>query len=348
MNVLLTCAGRRSFYVTAFRKALVGRGRVLACDSSADAPALEAADAAFTVPQVGEDGYVEALLEICSAHRVGLLVPILEPELPLLATSRRRFDALGTQLLVSSAEAISTCYDKVKAARFLAACGFPVPRTYSAFDEARAALARGEVRLPLIVKPRWGVGSIGVWVAETVEELEAYDALARKQVARSFLSRVSASDPERSILIQELVSGAEYGLDVVNDLGGRYVATLIRRKLRMRDGQTDRAVTVHDGKLESVGRLLGKRLEHVGPLDCDVFVTRDGACVPIDLNPRIGGGYPFCHVAGANLPAALVAWAEGETPGPGCLEYEAGVTSSRADAYVIVGDRGRGAGSGDK
>ncbi len=35
-------------------------------------------------------------------------------------------------------------------------------------------------------------------------------------------------------------------LDVLNDLQGRYVTTLVKRKLSMRAGETDRAVTVHD------------------------------------------------------------------------------------------------------
>ena len=58
------------------------------------------------------------------------------------------------------------------------------------------------------------------------------------------MAALSATDPARSVLIQERIAGDEYGFDVVNDLRGRYVTTLVRRKLRMRAGQTDRAEAV--------------------------------------------------------------------------------------------------------
>lgn len=335
MNLLLTCAGRRVFYVNEFKKALGARGRVFACDSSADAPALRHANRAFVVPDVVAEGYVDSLLELCRAHHVGLLIPILEPELPLLAENRQRFAAIGTRVVVSTPEVIATCYDKLQTARFLAECGLAVPRTFCSVGEARAALARGEVRYPLVVKPRWGVGSIGLAFPETDEELAAYHGLARRQIAGSFLAGVSATAPEESVLIQEMLGGVEYGIDVINDLTGRYVSTFARRKLRMRSGQTDRAVTARDDQLQSLGRLLSERLGHVGPLDCDVFVDGSGTCTPIDLNPRIGGGYAFCHLAGANLPAALIAWALGEAPNAAWFEYQADMTVSRFDAYVV-------------
>lgn len=336
MNLLLTCVGRRAFYVDAFKKALGERGQVFACDSSANAPALRNADRAFVVPDVVEEGYVDALLDVCRHHRVGLLIPILEPELALLAANRERFGAVGTRVVVSAPEVIATCYDKLETARFLSRCGLAVPRTFCSVSEARAALARGEVRYPLVVKPRWGVGSIGLAFPESDEELALHHGLARRQIAGSFIAGVSATAPDACVLIQERLVGEEYGLDVVNDLDGRHVGTFVRRKLRMRGGQTDRAVTVRDDKLSSLGRLLAERLGHAGPLDCDVFVDRSGACIPIDVNPRIGGGYPFCHLAGANLPAALIAWATGEAPDEAWFEYQADVTVSRFDGYVVT------------
>ncbi len=336
MNLLLTCVGRRAFYVDEFKKALSARGQVFACDSSPNAPALRRADRAFVMPDVVEEGYVDSLLEVCRAHHVGLLIPILEPELPILAENRKRFAAIGTRVVVSTPKVIATCYDKLLTARFLVECGLAVPRTFCSLSETRAALARGEIRYPLVVKPRWGVGSIGLAFPETDEELAFCHGLTRRQIAGSFLAGVSATAPEQCVLIQEMLVGVEYGVDVINDLNGRHVCTFIRRKLRMRGGQTDRAVTARNGQLESLGRLLAERLGHAGPLDCDVFVDGSGTCTPIDINPRIGGGYPFCHLAGANLPAALIAWALGEVPNAAWFDYRADVTVSRCDEYVVT------------
>lgn len=335
MNVMLTCAGRRSYTVTIFQEAVKGRGQVFACDASADVAALQDADEAFVVPAVDDPAYIDALLALCAAHRVGLLVPALEPELPLLAEHRARFAAIGTVLLVSSPEVVARCYDKLATNRFLARHGLAVPRTFLSLAEARQALLKGELRFPLVVKPRWGVSSFAVAFPEDDEELELTYRLARKQLAHGFLAAISASDAERCVLIQEKLVGTEYGLDIVNDLEGRYVATFAKRKIRMRAGQTDRAITVHDERLAEIGRRIGQSVGHIGVLDCDLFVAGDEGYA-IDLNPRIGGGYPFSHLAGANIPAALIAWARGETPDPRCFQVEAGVAVARGETFVFT------------
>ncbi|MGH9720955.1 MAG: FAD-dependent oxidoreductase [Bryobacteraceae bacterium] len=335
MNVLFTCAGRRSYSITIFKQAAHGNGQVFACDASAEAPALRHADKSFVVPCVDDAGYIDELLKICGEHRVGLLIPALEPELALLSAHRARFLAVGTMPLVSSPDIVATCYDKLATARFLESCGVAVPRTYLSLDAAREALARGEVTFPLVIKPRWGVSSIGTAFPEDDEELELSFKLARKQIMRTMLADISATDPDRCILIQEQMPGVEYGLDVINDLEGRYVCTFAKRKLRMWAGSTDRAVTVRDERLEQLGRVIGEHLRHVGILDCDVCVSEKGCC-PVDLNPRLGGGYPFSHLAGANLPAALLAWAKRETTDPKWFQITPGIVGAKGDDYVVM------------
>jgi carbamoyl-phosphate synthase large subunit len=338
MNVMLTCAGRRGYLVEVFKQAVGDGSRVFACDSSADAPALQKADKAFIVPRIDREGYIDALSDICDDHQIGLLIPALEPELSLLAIHRARFLAIGTVPLVSPPEIVATCFDKLATSNFLSNCGLGIPRTFDSLDAARAALSKGDITFPLVVKPRWGVSSFGMQFPEDDEELELSYQLTKKQIERSFLAEFSVTDSQRSILIQERLLGEEYGMDVINDLSGSYVCTFIKRKIRMRAGQTDQAVTVSDDRLEMIGQLMGEKLGHVGLLDCDAFVTEHG-CYVIDINPRIGGGYPFSHIAGANLPAALIAWIDGQQPDPAWLRIMPNVAAARCDTLVVTNQK---------
>ena len=168
-----------------------------------------------------------------------------------------------------------------------------------------------------------------------MEELELSFELSQRRLARTALATVSE---DHAILIQEFIVGDEYGLDIVNDLSGRYVTTFVKQKLGMRAGETDSAVTVASEPLQGLGEQLGRTLGHIGNLDCDVFLADGGAWV-IELNPRFGGGYPFSHVAGANLPAALLAWARGEAPDPLWLRSDVGVMSSKFSRLMLIHQR---------
>jgi carbamoyl-phosphate synthase large subunit len=340
MNVLLTCAGRRNYLVKFFQEALAGRGQVFAADASPEAPALRDADESFIVPMLSHPEYIDALLTICQRHCVRLLISPNDFEMQVLARNRNRFLQVGTIAVVSSPEVGDKCLDKWESLKFLKACNLDTPVTYLSLTDVREALAREEITFPLVIKPRWGTTSIGIEYPHDPEELELDYLLARKRIQRTFLWEISATDPERCILIQKRLCGQEYGLDVVNDLEGRHVCTLVKRKLSMRAGQTDRAITVKSTQLEKIGEVIGRELGHIGALDCDVMVTEEG-CYVLDMNPRLGGGYPFSHMAGANLPAALVAWANREQPDAHWLQVEPNIMASKYDELVVMDSKPR-------
>ncbi len=335
MNVLLTCAGRRNYLVQCFRDVVGPEGRVLAADTCAHAPALRDADVAFILPPLGDPGYIDRLLAVCRDERVGLLIPLNDFELPLLAANLARFLAIGTTPMISSPAVIERCFDKWATFTFLRANGIPTPQTYLTLDAARDALVCGEVAFPLVLKPRWGSGSFGIEYVWAMDELALVHALATRRYTRSIMPDRRMAAPDALILIQERLPGAEHGLDIVNDLAGRYVCTLAKRKLMMRSGETDRAATTRHAGLEQLGAQLGGLLGHVGILDCDVFLHGD-TCAVLEMNPRFGGGYPFSHAAGANVPAALVAWARGETPNPAWLTIAPCVTASKYDRVAVM------------
>jgi carbamoyl-phosphate synthase large subunit len=338
MNVMLTCAGRRNYLVKFFQEALSGRGEVFAGDASAYAPALRQADKSFLLPPLNQTAYIDSLLTLCQRHRVLLLISLNDLELPLLARHSARFREVGTTPVISSPEVVDVCFDKWRTFEFLKACGLEAPNTYLSLADAREAVARGDIAFPLVVKPRWGTASIEIHYSDDDEELELDYTLARKRLPRTFLREINATDPERCILIQKRLCGQEYGLDVVNDLEGQYVCTFVKRKLAMRAGETDQAITVKSDWLEGIGEVIGRKLGHIGVLDCDAIVTED-SCYVIDLNPRFGGGYPFSHMAGANLPAVLVAWANREHPDVHWLRVEPNIMASKCDGLVVVDNK---------
>jgi len=335
LNILLTGAGRRCQLIESFRLALNGRGNIFACDSSPDAPALRAADRWFIVPPVDHPDFIEKLFDICRDEHVQLLVPTFEPELPLLAEQRSRFQQAGTFVLISAPQVIETCYDKLATNRFLKKCGLPVLKTYPTIEAAFEALNRQEINFPLDIKPQWGFGSTDMEYPEDREELDLAYRLIKKRLARTFQVGISARDSASSLLIQEYLNGMEYGLDIINDFQGQYVCTVSKRKLRMRAGQTDRAITVKDWRLEALGAVIGKSLGHIGILDCDLIEV-SGNLFVLDLNPRLGGGYPFSHLGGANILAALIAWADQTEPDPRWFDYEPGILSARSDFYAVL------------
>jgi carbamoyl-phosphate synthase large subunit len=339
MNILLTCAGRRNYLIEFFQHELAGRGRVIACDTSAAAPALAAADEGIIVPRMDDPGYFDALLAICHENQVRLLISVNDLELGGLARHAERFREIGTVVVVANSDVIATCQDKWATFKFLRSCDIATPDTYLCPERVRKALANGTLKYPLIMKPRWGSSSIGLERIENDRELTLAYEWGMIQVRRSMFWNLSQGDCEHCLVFQEQVQGDEYGIDVVNDLEGKHVATFVRQKLVMRFGNTDRAMTVEDHRLERLGEFIGRRLQHVGSLDCDLMMTESGPQV-IDLNPRIGGGYPFSHIAGANLPGALIAWASGEEADPAWFKPQPGVVASKCDEVVIVNSVG--------
>jgi len=325
MNILLTCVGRRNYMVDYFRSVLEpSGGKVFVTNSHPNAAGFASADGGFIVPSLYDPAYIDSLIKICRQFEIQAIIPLYDLELPVLAEARNRLSAKGIRAVVSSPVVINICNDKWQTRNFLEGCGFHTPQTFLGIDSALDALAVSEIDFPVIIKPRWGMGSIGLIEAENEMELRFIYSKVMRIIEKSPLINVSGYDHERMVLIQEKLSGQEYGLDVINDLQCNYVTTFAKKKIAMRSGETDIAMTVVDDDLNNLGQEIAKKLRHIANLDLDVFLTEKGAYV-LEMNPRFGGGYPFSHLAGANLPAAIISWLKNEPANSSYFEIEPNV-----------------------
>jgi carbamoyl-phosphate synthase large subunit len=272
-----------------------------------------------------DPGYISFLLDYSRRQNISAIISLFDVDLPVLARARSSFERQGVNVVVSSVDAVRVCNDKWKTGEFLRNAGIRAPRTYITLEAASEAIKNGEVTFPLIAKPRWGMGSIGVMEAGDWEELMCACRAIRRKIASGYLSFESKQDEEGCVLVQEKLTGHEFGLDILNDLDGNYVFTSVKRKLAMRAGETDAAVTVDNSHLRELGRQIAIALKHRGNLDVDLFFDGNQATV-LEMNCRFGGGYPFSHMAGANFPAAILAWLRGKEAKPEWLRVAYGVT----------------------
>ena len=60
-------------------------------------------------------------------------------------------------------------------------------------------------------------------------------------------------------------------------------------------------------------------------MDCDIFLV-DGVPYVLEMNARFGGGYPFSHMGGCNLPKAIIDWVSGKNVDKSIVSAKIGIT----------------------
>ncbi|MBO5908521.1 MAG: ATP-grasp domain-containing protein, partial [Clostridia bacterium] len=296
MNVLLTSAGRRAYMVKYFKEVLGNRGEVHVSNSDDLTVAFNYADKSVISPLIYDENYIPFLLDYCKKEKIEILISLFDIDLLVLAKSKDKFAQIGTKVIVSEPEIIEICNDKWKTYEFLKNNGFNVPKTYLSLQQVLRAIDKGEVGYPIIVKPRFGCGSIAVSVAEDEMALFYHFRRNTRTISKSYLKYESAAvSTDDQILYQECLKGQEYGADIINNLNSEPCNAIVKKKIAMRAGETDIAETVNEPFIKAECERLGRLTKHIGNMDCDVFLV-DGKPYILEMNARFGGGYPFSHM----------------------------------------------------
>ncbi len=299
VNLMLTCSGRKSYLVPILKEA--GADMVIAVDADPRANIRHYADAFHQVPPVKEKAaYVDALLRLCRKYDITALLPQNDLDLEILFGARPSFEALGVSVMGVKASLSNVVQDKLEMAKWLSLHGFSCPATFL-LDQ------RHLPNPPLVAKARRGQASEGLRFCHATEDFIGIG-------------------PDS--VLQTWVQGDEYNLDILGDGEGKVVAVVPKRKLDMFHGSTDKAVIVDEEGLLDLGWRLGTALKALGGIDVDVVMNQEEAFV-IDINPRLGGGFPFAALACPGYARALIAVCDRRTAQPFDIATAAGVEIHR-------------------
>lgn len=317
MNILILSAGTRDKVVQYFKKELAQKGRVIATDCSELAPAIYEADEYVIVPRITQPGYLEIILDICREKQITGVFSLIDPELSLLAAHREEFLAVGTTPIISGAGQVETCFDKFRMYEELTKLGIPTGKCFMDKEAFFAAVEEGRMHYPVFLKPVCGSASININKVSCKEEVELLCKL------------------NDDLMIQEYMDGQEYGADVYIDLiSGEVISIFVKKKIKMRAGETDKSVSVKDDTLFALIKDFVEKMGFRGIIDIDIF-NIGGVWHISEVNPRFGGGYPHAYACGVNVPAMIINNLEGKANVPAIGAYREGIAMMKYNEIMI-------------
>lgn len=318
MNILILAAGTRNKIVQYFKRTFDGVGTVVATDASTLGPAIYDADKYYVVPLITEEGYIDKILEICRVEQISGVLSLIDPELSLLSENSERFKALGVTIIGSPYDLCEMALDKMQMYAWLKSHGYDCARSWMDKNEFYKAVEAEKISYPVFVKPYRGSASISiskVYDKETVDLLFAH---------------------EDDLMIQEFLDGQEIGADVYIDMiSGEVVSIFTKKKIKMRAGETDKAVSFKDPGLFDFVEKFVLEAGYRGQIDIDIFEI-DGAYYISEVNPRFGGGYPHAYESGVDHMKMILNNLNGKTNEKQIGAYEEGIYMMKYNEVKIV------------
>ena len=301
MNILITSVGVRTKLVGYFKNHF---DKVVATDCSHLAPALYSAHKYHLVPHMASPDYLQVIKEVCLKENINGILSLIDPEQRFLAEKKGVFEEIGVTVIGSSKEVCDLCFDKWKMYNFLKENNFKTAKSYIDLSSFMEDYLNNNISFPVFIKPITGSGSVG---AQKISDLNFLELLFNSQ---------------EGLIIQSYIEGQEYSVDVYRDTNSNEVVSIFtKKKISMRAGESDKAVSFKDEKLFSLIKDLVDKLGASGPIDIDIFDADDELYI-LEVNPRFGGSYPHAYECGENFPQMILENLRGNVLSPKIGTYE--------------------------
>jgi carbamoyl-phosphate synthase large subunit len=270
------------------------------CDMRERAVGRHWCDAFEKLPPASQgDLYLTVLKTLIQRHRISVVIPTADAELPLLAANKSRIqEQLSCTVLVNPLEELERFTDKYLAALWFQEHKIPSPKTALADDLQDLRPIAEQWGYPLILKPRIGGGSRYMFKVGAWDELKRHHPV----VPRPLLQEHLEPDDE------------EYTAGTYRSMKGEIRVIVFKRTLKF--GMTNTAETILDRPdLEDFCRDVISRTNLIGSNNIQFRDTATGPKV-LEINPRFSGTTGIRAYCGFNDLEMWVLEAVGRTLPP--------------------------------
>lgn len=292
MKALVTSASRKIPLLRAITSQLQGATAgepptVVAGDADPRALAAYAWPEFWAMPRV--DRHPDEILAGIVAHGFDIVIPTRDADVTFLSHHRAALAARSVHCMVSPAESVDRCQDKISFAEVLADAGLPAIPTTLRIDDPALSGSR------LVVKERYGAGARGVTLDVAGPEAEAAALTLEAPVYQSF------------------VPGREVSVDAYRTRDGRTLGAVARSRDLVVDGEAIVSTTIDP---HPYADLVQRALDCLGVQGHVLLQVIDGPEGPriVECNARLGGASPLSLAAGLNSIAWFALEARGADP----------------------------------
>jgi carbamoyl-phosphate synthase large subunit len=261
----------------------------------------------YIVPRGDDPSFITEILKTIDKEQPDAILSGPEEELLTLSKNKSRIEERGTLLLCPDYKYVEICADKKKTNEVFERIGVSTPEHFTDVDS---------VRLPCIIKPRFGRGGSDIYVAKDEVDL------------RFYLKKIE--EP----IIQEFVQGEEYTVDILADKDGNALSVVPRLRLGIESGISVKGKTVYDEEVIDYCKKIAKELKLCGP-SCIQCIRNEGKVKFIEVNTRFGGGSILSIKANPTIIPNLIKMVKGEKPEPSG-GFKEGLVMLRYHSEVLI------------
>lgn len=292
VNVLITGSG--SIYGVAIIQSLLKTDlelKLVACDMDARTLGLHLAHRGYIVPTVQQkDMFLKRILEIINDENITAIFVASSHEIEFFSDYKAKIEEItGARIFTNPPNVLNICKDKWLTVKFLKKHGFYFPDTIRyPEDRENIGVFTKRIKFPVIIKPRYGGGSIGVYKVDDYRKL------------RSLLKG------KKDIIIQQYLPDehGEFTTGICTGTRGRVLSGITLKRWLL-DGMTIAAELGNYNEITEYCKQVAQVLKPYGPCNFQIRLL-DGKPFIFEINPRFSSSSGMRALLGVNEAEILL------------------------------------------
>lgn len=276
-------------------------------------------DKALISPLARDNAFLSWYIKTCRDNSIDMTFTGVEEIIDVLVRNRDYIEAeCDTKFAYPEKKAWEIGLDKYRTCQWLKDHGIPYPDFALASDSSEVDRLIERAGFPLIVKPRKGKSSKGIWQIKSVNDL--------KEIPR-----------DEDYVIQECIGDEdnEYTVGCYFNKNRKLQSTMTMHRY-LKNGSTSMAEIVNDEKIDQVIDHISENLPMTGPVNFQLRYRKDGTPVCFEWNVRYSGTTAIRnHFGFGDVEAAIREYLLGSPIGQCFTNADCGVALRVEDEIYI-------------